>query len=420
MRNAPAPSVDNCSSGSSGEVIAVDVAAAKAVSAVSAVSGSETVALLQAKGRVLADDLRAGLDLPPFDTSAMDGYVVRLGSFAGPGPWRIPVAGRIVAGENSSQTFGAAVRILTGSQVPTGFDAVIMQEKCRRDDDAIVIDERPRPGRNIRRAGEDITLGERLLESGDVLSPQKLALLAAQGYGGIAVIRRVRIGLISTGTELREPGDALMPGQIFNSNRVMLRAGLEACSWAEVIDFGIVPDNRDAIARTLADAASRCDAVITTGGVSASEEDHVSWAVDSSGGKLDVLKVAMRPGKPVKVGRLNDCLFLGLPGNPNAALVTFRMIALPALRKLAGMVETGPVWNSAIANFTYEKRLGRTEYVPVQRAGDNVGGKIQVTMLGRGSSASLRSLADAHGIAMLPPELTRIEREAVLQIEWLD
>ena len=261
--------------------------------------------------------------------------------------------------------------------------------------------------------------GGRLLEAGNLVAAQQLALLGGQGLGRVPVLRKVRIGLISTGSELREPGQPLLPGQIFNSNRIMLRAGLDTCRWAEMIDFGIVPDTREAIAAALAEASARCDAVVTTGGVSAGEEDHVSWAVGSGGGTLDVLKVAMRPGKPVKIGKLGTALFLGLPGNPNAALVTFRMIALPALRRLAGLNRTEPDWQMAIAGFYYAKTHGRTEFVPVRTGGYDATGLPAVQMLGRGSSASLRSIADADGIAMLPPDMAAVEPGVSVRFERL-
>ena len=197
----------------------------------------------------------------------------------------------------------------------------------------------------------------------------------------------------------------------------MLRASLDDCRWAEVIDFGIVPDTRASVGAVLAEAAARCDAIITTGGVSAGEEDHVTWAVSSGGGILDVMKVAMRPGKPVKVGRLGGALFLGLPGNPNATLVTFRMIALPALRKLAGLSDTAPTWTQAVAEFTYEKRADRTEFVPVRLGAGGSDGLPRLTMLGRGSSASLRAISQAEGIALLPPGLDRVEPGTRLAFE---
>lgn len=401
-----------CEAGAAGAVIPVDMAAAKAVAAAVPVAATETLDLLTANGRVPAADLVAGLDLPPFDSSAMDGYAVKADNFAKPGPWRLRVGGRIAAGDVPKQAFEGSVRILTGAPVPQGFDTVIMQEKCRVEGDVIVVGERPRIGQNVRIAGEDLRRGDLLVKSGDLLKAQQLALLAGQGIAEIEVRRKVRVGLISTGTELCEPGQPLHPGQIFNSSRVMLRASLDSCRWTEVLDFGIVPDTRETIAATLAEASTHCDAIITTGGVSAGEEDHVTSAVAAvaaGGGMLDVMKVAMRPGKPVKVGRLGAALFLGLPGNPNATLVTFRLIALPALRKLAGLSNTAPIWAQAVADFAYEKRLDRTEFVPVRVGAGGSDGLKRLTMLGRGSSASLRAISQAEGIALLPPGADRIE-----------
>nr|WP_295466541.1 gephyrin-like molybdotransferase Glp [Mesorhizobium sp.] len=400
---------EHCEAGASAAVIPVDIAAAKAIAAAIPVAETETLDLLGASGRVLAAEACASLNLPPFNASAMDGYAVKATSFTGQGPWRLKVTGRVAAGDTPTQSFDGAVRILTGAPVPQGFDTVVMQEKCRLDGDAIVIDQKPRAGQNVRIAGEDVRRGEHLLGTGDILKAHHLALLAGQGVTAIEVRRKVRVGLISTGTELREPGEPLHPGQIFNSNRVMLRASLDACRWAEVLDFGIVPDNREAIALALAEAATQCDAIITTGGVSAGEEDHVTWAVSSGGGMLDVMRVAMRPGKPVKVGKLGTTLFLGLPGNPNATLVTFRMIALPALRRLAGLSNNSPTWTQAVADFTYEKRPDRTEFVPVRLGTAGADGLPRLTMLGRGSSASLRAISQAEGIALLAPGLDRVE-----------
>lgn len=408
---------DHCEAGATGAVIPVDIAAAKATAAAVPVAETETVDLLAANGRVTATCSIAALSLPPFDASAMDGYAVKADSFTGQGPWRLKVTGRIAAGDAPAQSFEGAVRILTGAPLPQGFDTVVMQERCRIDGGGIVIDQKPRRGQNVRIAGEDVRRGESLLDAGESLKPQHLALLAGQGMAAIEVRRKIRIGLISTGTELREPGGSLHPGQIFNSNRVMLRASLDACRWAEVVDFGIVKDTREAIAAALAEAAARCDAIITTGGVSAGEEDHVTSAVSSGGGVLDVMKVAMRPGKPVKVGTLGSALFLGLPGNPNATLVTYRMIALPALRKLAGLSRPAPTWLHAVADFTYQKRPDRTEFVPVRVGVAGSDGLPRLSMLGRGSSASLRAISQSDGIALLPPGVDRVRPGMRLSVE---
>ena len=206
-------------------------------------------------------------------------------------------------------------------------------------------------------------------------------------------------------------------GQIYNSNRVLIRSMLAAWPWAEIVDFGIVPDQREALSAAFGEAARRCDVLITTGGVSAGEEDHVVSALDGHGGSLDVLKVAMRPGKPVKIGLIGAMLFAGLPGNPNAALVTFRQIALPAIRTIAGLSKIEPEWSPAVAGFDYEKRLGRTEFVPVSVDGRDELGRPVLRMLGRGSSASLMAMAMADGIALLPPDASLIGKGMPLRFE---
>ncbi|MGT2467171.1 molybdopterin molybdotransferase MoeA [Mesorhizobium atlanticum] len=289
--------------------------------------------------------------------------------------------------------------------MPAGFDAVVMQEHCERANDSVIMHRRPGTGENIRHAGEDVRAGIDFLAAGETLSPQKLALLAGQGIAEVEVLRKVRIGLISTGTELQDLGEPLGHGQIYNTNRVMIRAMLIGTPWAEIIDYGIVPDRRDDLATAFGKATWSCDVLVTTGGVSAGEEDHVVSALDRHGGTLDVLKVAMRPGKPVKIGVIGSMLFAGLPGNPNAALVTFRQIALPAIRTIAGLANVGPRWSPAVAGFAYEKRLGRTEFVPVRITGRDEFGRPVLEMLGRGSSASLSAMAQAEGIALLPAEI---------------
>lgn len=422
MENAVSVTNESCAGGAEGRVIPVDIAAAKAVAIARAVAETERISLMDAAGRVLAGELNAAIDLPPFDNSAMDGYAVRTSDLTGTRPWELSIGGRIAAGDFHATPDGrprVAIRIFTGAPLPPGFDAVVMQEHCERVGDHIVITKLPRRGENIRYAGEDVRAGCVLMAAGDQLSPQRLALLAGQGLGAVEVLRKVRIGLISTGSELRDPGELLRRGQIYNSNRVMIRAMLSGYPWAEIVDFGIIPDRRDALAEAFGEAVRRCDVLVTTGGVSAGEEDHVVSALGCHGGSLDVLKVAMRPGKPVKIGMIGSMLFAGLPGNPNAALVTFRQIALPAIRTVAGLRRTGPDWSPAVAGFTYEKRLGRTEFVPVRITGRDESGRPVLDMLGRGSSASLMAMSLADGIAMLPPDVAEIERDLPLSFESL-
>lgn len=413
---------DDCAASDSGRPLAPDMAAARASAIAVPVARRERLALLDAAGRVLARAVRSPIAIPPFDNSAMDGYAVRTAELAGDGPWRLQLAGRSAAGDDvgaDRQGPMAAVRILTGAPVPAGFDAVVMQEHCRREGGAIVVESPPRRGANIRLTGEDVRLGAALAQAGELLSPQKLALLAGAGIGAVEVVGKVRIGLVSTGSELRDPGETLAPGQIYNSNRVLLRALLAGCRWAEVEDFGIVADRRERLADVLLHAAGRCDAIVSTGGVSTGDEDHVAAVLRENGAAFEVVKVAMRPGKPLKVGRIGRTLFAGLPGNPNAALATFCRIALPALRTAAGLRDVEPVWHAGVAGFAYTKKKARTEFVPVRISGRTGEGVPVLDMLGRGSSASLSAMAAADGIAQLPADAEAVAPGMPLLFERL-
>lgn len=348
----------------------------------------------------------------------MDGYAVRIRDFVSPGPWSFSVAGRVAAGEAPANQFppASAIRIFTGAPVPQGFNAVVMQENCSRSGDTVTFAARPITGQNIRKAGEDVSCGSTTVAAGTLLTASKIALLAATGTGEINVWRRVRIALISTGSELREPGSKLGPGQIYNSNRYFLHSALAYC-WAEISDYGIVGDSPDLIRKTIREAASECDVIITTGGVSVGEEDHIMDVLRREDAELEVLKVAMRPGKPVTVGRIGRALFVGLPGNPYAAAVTFSRIALPAIKTAAGLSSVEAPWSPGVSGFSYQRKQGRTEYVPVTWSRREADGKPVVEMLGRGSSASVGPMASARAIAVLPPDLAMISPGMALRIE---
>jgi molybdopterin molybdotransferase len=288
-----------------------------------------------------------------------------------------------------------------------------------RNGDRVILDARPRPGQNIRRRGEDQADGVEALGAGLSLTPPRLALIAGCGLAEVTVSRRVRIALFSTGDELAEASAPLGPGQIYNTNRVLLRAAL-SLPWAEVTDLGILRDEPATIRLAIRAAAESHDVILSSGGVSAGEEDHILDALQAEAADLHVLKVAIRPGKPLTVGRVGRAQYFGLPGNPYAAAVTFSQIALPALRRTAGLTEAADIWIPGVAGFDYRRTTGRREYVPVTwEARDGMGRPI-LQRLGQGASASLRPVALARGIAVIPPDLAHVTQGTALAVEPLD
>lgn len=410
-----------CSTGKSGPTLSVDAARLRAFAAACPVAGHEALPLDQACGRVTATPIMAAHALPPFDNSAMDGYALRLSDLTGEGPWHLTVSARIAAGDARALSLaaGTAARIFTGAPVPVGADAVVMQEQVLRDGDMISTTNAPRLGQNIRRRGEDVADGAQALAAGLALTPPRLALLAGCGVASVAVRPRLRVAILSTGDELSEPGSALGPGQIYNSNRVLLQATLSRLPWVELTDLGILPDDPASIRVAIRHAAQTHDVVISSGGVSAGEEDHILDALRLEAAELEVLKVAIRPGKPLTVGRLGRALYFGLPGNPYAAAITFTQIARPALRRAAGLMEDPDSWLPAVAGFTYSRATGRREYVPVTWSERDAFGRPVLTRLGQGASASMSPMAQAMGIAIIPPELEIIRPNQPLQVEPL-
>ncbi|MBZ0161485.1 MAG: molybdopterin molybdotransferase MoeA [Notoacmeibacter sp.] len=412
---------DGCSAGKSGDVLSVDVAAEQAFRAAPSIRSSEILPVLAASERIAASAILCAVNIPPFDNSAMDGYAVSTGSFEGSGPWTLKIRERIVAGTTPKRSLetGTAARIMTGAPIPQGADTVIMQEYCERTGGEVVVAERPERAKHIRRAGEDVGAGSEIVAAGELLTPRHVALLAAAGIAAVDVVRKVRIGLISTGSELVEPGWPLSPGQIYNSNRYYLRSRLQR-PWIETRDYGIVGDDAAHIRALVARAARECDIVISTGGVSAGEEDHMLDVLEIEAADLKVLKVAMRPGKPVTVGRLGSALFVGLPGNPYAAAITFMKIAWPAIRAAAGMTALQDNTIEAVSGFNLRRKTGRREYVPVSWSTRDEFGRPVVVALGRGASASLHPFAQARAIAVLPAEMAEVRLGDRLQLEPVD
>ncbi len=411
---------DHCTAGKSGPALSVDAARLRTLAAVAPIRECETLPLMAAFGRVSAGGTVASVDLPPFDNAAMDGYAIRTADLHGRGPWRLKVAGRVAAGDAGDRPLrpGQAIRILTGAIVPPGADAVLMQERVVRDGAAIRVDHAPAPGANIRRRGEDCPAGTMPVTPGQCLTAPRLALLAGCGVAELSVWSRLRVAMFSTGNELREPGRPLGPGEIYNSNRVMLRALLTA-PWIALTDLGILRDDPAAIRAAIRAAATTHDVVISSGGVSAGEEDHILDALRREDATLDVLKVAIRPGKPLTVGRVGAALYIGLPGNPYATAVTFAQIARPALRRAAGLTETPDTMIACVAGFGYARTPGRREYIPVTWGRRDSLGRPVLIRLGVGASASLSPLAQARGVAALADDLAHIRPGTALMVEPL-
>jgi molybdopterin molybdotransferase len=360
----------------------------------------EEVDTVAAAGRTLARAQVSGITVPPLDNSAMDGYAVHLADIAAPGV-RLPVSQRIPAGSVGTPLKpGTAARIFTGAPVPEGADAVVMQELCEHAGEGVVqVNHVPHAGENIRRAGEDIRADAEILASGTRLAPQDIGLAASVGLATLPVFRRLRVAVFFTGDELSMPGEALKPGGIYNSNRFSLR-GLLAALGCEVRDLGIVRDTLEATRAALREAAA-ADVIITSGGVSVGEEDHVKAAVQAEG-TLDLWKIAIKPGKPLAFGKVSRgdtaAAFIGLPGNPVSTFVTFLMLVRPFLLACQGARVTAPRGLMMRADFDWPKPDRRREFLRVRM---NAAGGLD--LFPNQSSGVLTSCAWADGLADIPP-----------------
>ena len=331
--------------------------------------GVDTMRTFDADGRVLAHDLVSALQVPPLDNSAMDGYALRCADVPQPGTV-LPVSQRIPAGRVGTPLQpGTAARIFTGAPVPEGADAVVMQEECSAEGDGHVrVQATPRAGQNIRLAGENITRGSVVLQAGARLTPAALGLAASIGVAELPVARRPRVALFSTGDELAMPGEVapeqLPPGAIYNSNRFFLHALLQRMG-CEVTDMGIVPDRLGATQDALRAASQDHDVILTSGGVSVGEEDHIKPAVQALG-QLDLWQIAIKPGKPFAYGRVGPAHFVGLPGNPVASFITFAILVRPFLLRLQGVGDVAPRCIAARADFDWPKGDKRREFLRVR------------------------------------------------------
>jgi molybdopterin molybdotransferase len=374
----------------------------------------EDVPLRDALGRVLAHDIVSAVNVPPFDNSAVDGYAVRSDDLVSGAETRLAVIDRVAAGHSTLHPLGRgeSTRIFTGAPMPQGADTVFMQEDVRLDGNVAVMPPGLKRGANFRLAGEDVKAGATVLPAGRRLAAQHVALAAAIGLTKIAVQRRVRVALFSTGDEVVEPGQALPRAGLYDSNRYLL-SNLLAGLGAEVTDLGILRDDLLQLSRALAEAALTHDLVLTSGGVSTGEADHVRDAVEQIG-RLVFWRVAIKPGRPVAMGVLpgkggdGGAAFVGLPGNPVAAFVTFVRVVRPLLLRMAGALPEPLAVTPARATFRYKKKKDRREYVRVF-ARHNAEGVIEVTKYPREGAGLLTSLTETDGFAELSEDMTTIE-----------
>lgn len=379
----------------------IDTALEQLVPLLPMITEKESVPLAQAVGRVLAGDCVSPVNVPPHCNSAMDGYALKSTDLDSENT-QLKVTQRIAAGEVGLQlNAGEAARIFTGAPVPEGADAVVMQENCKANGDVLrVLQQHIKPGENLRQAGDDIQAGALVLAQGHRLKPQDIGLLASIGLQSISVTRKLRVSLLTTGDELVQPGTILKAGQIYNSNYFTLHALLESLQ-VEVLDCGIVADDFEGTRQALTAAAATSDCVITTGGVSVGEEDHVKAVVEQEG-ELQLWKLAIKPGKPLACGKIAATQFFGLPGNPVSAFVTFALVVRPCLLRMLGGTQTAPNTFRVAAGFTASESGERQEYLRCQLAQD-VGGAASLQALRNQSSGVAASLSQADGLGIVPP-----------------
>ncbi len=390
-----------------GSLLDIDAARRMIFERVRPVDGIEPVPLRRALGRTLAHDITAPIAVPGFDNSAVDGYAVRFDDLDPAGDTVLRCVDRIAAGHDpaAALTAGLAARIFTGAALPAGADVVIMQEDCQRAGNQVTIRPGIKRGANTRRAGEDVALGSLALTAGRRLGPAELGLLAALGFADVPVRRRLSVALLSTGDEVREPGEPLVGRQIYDANRFILAGMLERLG-VEVTDRGIVADDQAGLGEALREAAAESDLIVTSGGVSTGEEDHIRSAI-ANHGSLYFWRLAIKPGRPVAMGQIGATPLAGLPGNPVAALLTFALVARPMIEALSGTTPHVARRFRVVSDFAYSKKMGRREYVRVSL--DDGAGLAKARRYHKEGAGMLTSLTETDGLVELGEDTTRLQ-----------
>ena len=407
MKNVSIQTDPSCDDDYDSSSLDCDEAIKRILAAINAVSAEEIVDVHAAFDRITAKPIVSQINVPGHINSAVDGYAVAADSLPEEGTVALDVVGSSFAGKPYGRDIGAgqAVRIMTGAVVPAGADLVVMQENANRDGDTVAIDNRTKPGDNVRAAGEDIKIGEEVLAAGTHIGPAELGLIASLGIDRVSVKRQIRVAFVSTGDELKGVGQKLEPGEIYDSNRYTLFGMLKRMN-VEIIDLGVVIDERDAVRNALTEAASRADLVITSGGVSVGEADYIKEILQEIG-EVKFWKVAMKPGRPLAFGKIGDAFFFGLPGNPVSVMVTFYQFVRPALIKLMGGSATDFITVKARAANPLKKRPGRMEF---QRGYLAVAddGELSVSTDKDQGSGILSSMSRANCFIVLPIDQGRV------------
>ncbi|HDR2864793.1 molybdopterin molybdotransferase MoeA [Enterobacter sp. RHBSTW-00175] len=393
----------------------LDTALTQMLNRISPLQDHETLPLVRCFGRIAARDIVSPLNVPGFDNSAMDGYAVRLADIQT--GLALPVAGKAFAGQpfNGEWPAGSCIRIMTGAPVPAGCDAVVMQEETEQTDEGVRFTASARAGQNIRRAGEDITLGATVFSAGQKLTVAELPVLASLGIADIDVIRRVRVAVFSTGDELQLPGQPLQEGQIYDTNRLAVHLMLEQLG-CEVVNLGIIPDDPEKLRAAFIEADKCADVVISSGGVSVGEADYTKTILEELG-EIGFWKLAIKPGKPFAFGKLGRSWFCGLPGNPVSAALTFYQLVQPLLAKLSGNKASPlPVRLRARAATRLKKSPGRLDF---QRGilARNADGELEVSTTGHQGSHIFSSFSQGNCFIVLESERGHVEAGEWVEVE---
>ena len=383
---------------------------------IDAIKETKNVPLREGINRVLAEDIHSHIDVPSHNNSAMDGYALIGSDIPESGIKELRVIGTVFAGKPLEEVIkkGTCARIMTGGVMPEGTDTVIMQENTERDNDIVRIDSETNIGDNVRHAGEDINKGDVILHKGIKLTPADIGLIASLGIGEVTVYRKPRVAFFSTGDELQSIGETLKPGNVYDSNRYTLYGMLNRLE-VEIIDLGVIRDVIEDIKNAFHEAASRADMIITSGGVSVGEADYIKEILEKLG-QVNFWKVAIKPGRPLAFGKVDDAYFFGLPGNPVSVMVTFYQFTQPAINKLMGIHNIEPVITKAICSSKLNKRAGRVEY---QRGilERNTNGELVVHKTGAQGSGILSSMTQANCFIILPMETETVHAGTEVNVQ---